>query len=487
MSAVDSDKNKVTDASSGKDEEEWLYGDDREEKAEDQVPASKTTMPCPKEAHENGADTQAGQDDQDNDSDSDYDDDVFRVTIGDIKTEDSSQSTSSGRTPVNLNIKTEGKVHAVVGTKSKGVDASGSIKGIPVLDVDVESFEEKPWGKPGADISDYFNYGFNEETWKAYCEKQWRLRANFESMTLSSTKIMVQRGRTGHGEKDSWCGYPSSSNPYISAPRKTRVHGTIDVIGGHCGSISRVEGRRRHSNEGNNIQVLSETSSDGAKIISFPPFNIPPPPLLPSPSNINSAPPLIPPPPFPHPPGVRPPPLIPNLDSGCSGSPPIPPYPFSPGVHPLIPGSVTSWAGVIDSAKAWEYYIRQDRERERDKGRDRSRERGREKDRGRDGEREHSPSQAHNSEEERTRDRDTTERGYDRHRSDRYSREKEERPREWRRRDKDEGWLKSSRSSRRRHDGEEDSHHRHKHKRAKRSGEDKETSNELSADEENQS
>ncbi|XP_078141797.1 pre-mRNA 3'-end-processing factor FIP1 [Centroberyx gerrardi] len=175
-------------------------------------------MPCPKEAHENGADTQAGQDDQDNDSDSDYDDDVFRVTIGDIKTEDSSQSTSSGRTPVNLNIKTEGKVHAVVGTKSKGVDASGSIKGIPVLDVDVESFEEKPWGKPGADISDYFNYGFNEETWKAYCEKQWRLRANFESMTLSSTKIMVQRGRTGHGEKDSWCGYPSSSNPYISAP-----------------------------------------------------------------------------------------------------------------------------------------------------------------------------------------------------------------------------------------------------------------------------
>ncbi|XP_071395124.1 pre-mRNA 3'-end-processing factor FIP1 [Centroberyx affinis] len=258
-------------------------------------------MPCPKEAHENGADTQAGQDDQDNDSDSDYDDDVFRVTIGDIKTEDSSQSTS-GHTPVNLNIKAEGKVHAVVGTKSKGVDASGSIKGIPVLDVDVESFEEKPWEKPGADISDYFNYGFNEETWKAYCEKQWRLRANFESMTLSSTKIMVRKD-TGH----------ISFWSYYLVNRKTS--GTIDVIGGHCGSISRVEGRRRHSNEGNNIQVLSETSSDGAKIISFPPFNIPPPPLLPPPSNINSAPPLIPPPPFPHPPGVRPPPLIPNLDS----------------------------------------------------------------------------------------------------------------------------------------------------------------------------
>lgn len=29
---------------------------------------------------------------------------------------------------------------------------------------------------PGADITDYFNYGFTEDTWKQYCEKQRRLR-----------------------------------------------------------------------------------------------------------------------------------------------------------------------------------------------------------------------------------------------------------------------------------------------------------------------
>ena len=29
----------------------------------------------------------------------------------------------------------------------------------------------------GADISDYFNYGFTEETWAAYCDRQRRLRA----------------------------------------------------------------------------------------------------------------------------------------------------------------------------------------------------------------------------------------------------------------------------------------------------------------------
>lgn len=38
-----------------------------------------------------------------------------------------------------------------VTTKLKGVDldAPGNINGVPVLEVDVESFEEKPWRKPG--------------------------------------------------------------------------------------------------------------------------------------------------------------------------------------------------------------------------------------------------------------------------------------------------------------------------------------------------
>jgi pre-mRNA 3'-end-processing factor FIP1 len=36
--------------------------------------------------------------------------------------------------------------------------------------------EDKPWRKPGADMSDWFNYGFNEETWQAYSEKQNELR-----------------------------------------------------------------------------------------------------------------------------------------------------------------------------------------------------------------------------------------------------------------------------------------------------------------------
>ena len=51
--------------------------------------------------------------------------------------------------------------------------------GKPLIDVDLEEFNDKPWARPGCDISDYFNYGFNEDSWKAYCEKQRQLRQEY--------------------------------------------------------------------------------------------------------------------------------------------------------------------------------------------------------------------------------------------------------------------------------------------------------------------
>ena len=47
----------------------------------------------------------------------------------------------------------------------------GTINGDSAVEFDMESLEEKPWRKPGADITDYFNYGFTEETWTAYCNR----------------------------------------------------------------------------------------------------------------------------------------------------------------------------------------------------------------------------------------------------------------------------------------------------------------------------
>jgi hypothetical protein len=41
------------------------------------------------------------------------------------------------------------------------------------MNVDIR---EKPWMMPGADISDYFNFGFNEDTWNSFLMRQISLR-----------------------------------------------------------------------------------------------------------------------------------------------------------------------------------------------------------------------------------------------------------------------------------------------------------------------
>lgn len=40
-----------------------------------------------------------------------------------------------------------------------------------IFEVDIDGFEEKPWKYPGVDVSDFFNFGLNEESWKDYCKQ----------------------------------------------------------------------------------------------------------------------------------------------------------------------------------------------------------------------------------------------------------------------------------------------------------------------------
>ncbi|XP_036618528.1 pre-mRNA 3'-end-processing factor FIP1 isoform X9 [Trichosurus vulpecula] len=359
---------ELSGGTGGDEEEEWLYGDENEvERPEEENASANPPSGIEDETAENGiSKPKVTETEDDSESDSDDDEDDVHVTIGDIKT-GGPQYGSYGTAPVNLNIKTGGRVYGTAGTKVKGVDldAPGSINGVPLLEVDLDSFEDKPWRKPGADLSDYFNYGFNEDTWKAYCEKQKRIRMGLE---LIPNKITVQQGRTGNAEKETVLqsakaeftsppslfktGLPpsrnsaSSQSQTSSASRKAnsgigkwqdrygraespdlrRLSGTIDVIGQTI-TISRVEGRRR-ANENSNIQVLSERSAaevdnNFSKPPPFfppgaPPTHLPPPPFLPPPPTVSTAPPLIPPPGFPPPPGAPPPSLIPTIESGHS-------------------------------------------------------------------------------------------------------------------------------------------------------------------------
>ncbi len=41
----------------------------------------------------------------------------------------------------------------------------------------------------GADITDYFNYGFTEETWAPYCDRQRRLRSESSLPRLNPVHV----------------------------------------------------------------------------------------------------------------------------------------------------------------------------------------------------------------------------------------------------------------------------------------------------------
>ncbi|XP_067843570.1 pre-mRNA 3'-end-processing factor FIP1 isoform X3 [Heptranchias perlo] len=499
-------------AGPGEDEEHWLYGDENDpNKQEEEAPVDKCSFqqgkrstnlepllisspphhpslcadaPPPavavEETRGNGVMRMnpAADGEDESDSDSDDDDDDVQVTIGDIKT--GAPQYTYGVTPVNLNIKSSGRLYGS-GTKAgKGVDldAPGDINGIPTLEIDLDSFEDKPWRKPGADLSDYFNYGFNEETWKAYCEKQKRLRMGLEPLPLTSTtnRITVQQGRTGNPEKEPEIpppkmDFPSPPNrfragppPNRSEPRQRRLSGSIEVIGGQLITIARVEGRRRDRGgaDENAIQVLGDhavpefNNNTAAKRPPFmppgaPPPHMtgPPPPFLPPPPPVSTGPPTLhppgqssalsfgmplttPPPGFLPPPGAPPPSLVP-LESGppTYNNRTAPPFGYPTSdygnlTYPNIPVS-SSWSTLIDNNNKqppqqqqphWDYYPRRERERERDRERERTRERERERDREREHERERdrSPSSSvYNGEEGRYRHRDySSEKGYDR-------------------------------------------------------------------------
>ncbi|XP_027338776.1 FIP1[V]-like protein isoform X2 [Abrus precatorius] len=62
-----------------------------------------------------------------------------------------------------------------------------------IFDVDIESFEEKPWKYPNVDTSEFFNFGLNEDSWKDYCKQLEQLR--LES-TMQSKIRVYESGRT---------------------------------------------------------------------------------------------------------------------------------------------------------------------------------------------------------------------------------------------------------------------------------------------------
>ncbi|XP_055384811.1 pre-mRNA 3'-end-processing factor FIP1 [Condylostylus longicornis] len=118
-------------------------------------------------------------------SEDDSDDDDINIVINSIKTGPVYTKQRQNFLVPNVVCQTEKKPTS--GKFSiEEFESMGSINGVSVHEFSIDSLDEKPWRKPGADITDYFNYGFNEDTWRAYCERQKRIRINESGVGLQA-------------------------------------------------------------------------------------------------------------------------------------------------------------------------------------------------------------------------------------------------------------------------------------------------------------
>nr|BAN20961.1 conserved hypothetical protein [Riptortus pedestris] len=330
----------MADAEDSRDEEQWLYGDsstdnlptvdvkkevDANVKEETSAPTGEIAPPGeasngniedsqnegtePGEVRDdeptpqdNGITEKAkeGEDaiEEDEDEEDDDSEDDVHVTIGDIKTAPQYS---------NLNIKRGAQLSSGIEKLNKQAgkfsieefESIGTINGVPAHEFSIDALEDKPWRKPGADITDYFNYGFNEETWRAYCERQKQMRIHESGVGLGGLGVSrVNPALTVVNENSKYSSTGSTilvggAAPGVGGPRKagppptSRRSGIIDVI-------STVSSRRPDVSppKESPIQVMTGENRRDYNRKSFdmsvpPPGFDAPPPIYPTHGNYN--------------------------------------------------------------------------------------------------------------------------------------------------------------------------------------------------------
>ncbi|XP_055614030.1 pre-mRNA 3'-end-processing factor FIP1 isoform X2 [Uranotaenia lowii] len=200
----------------------------------------------------------------------DSDDDDINVVIGDIKS-GPSYNIIKQRGPIVPAQTTQAAPGQDKAKQPAGkfnieeFESVGTINGVPAHEFSIDSLEEKPWRKPGADITDYFNYGFNEETWRAYCERQKRMRMHESGVGLQGLTINNPQAAQ---VQNNW-------RPGPPPPRK--MNNGIDVIGG-MNMHPRPEEMMmsRHPKE-NAIQVMTADRREYSRTTKYDPSMGPPP------------------------------------------------------------------------------------------------------------------------------------------------------------------------------------------------------------------
>ncbi|KAE9601736.1 putative pre-mRNA polyadenylation factor Fip1 [Lupinus albus] len=80
-----------------------------------------------------------------------------------------------------------------------------------IFEVDIDNFEDKPWKYPGIDVSVFFNFDLNEDSWKDYCKQLEQLR--LESTMQSKIRVY----ESGRREQD----YDPDLPPELAAATST--------------------------------------------------------------------------------------------------------------------------------------------------------------------------------------------------------------------------------------------------------------------------
>ncbi|KAI0082314.1 Fip1-domain-containing protein [Panus rudis PR-1116 ss-1] len=88
----------------------------------------------------------------------------------DSKSSTDKKAEDAGPDPSTLPVATAPPSHPSIDPSAPGV-----FDGRSILELDLAALAEKPWRRPGADISDWFNYGFDEISWEAYCYRRREL------------------------------------------------------------------------------------------------------------------------------------------------------------------------------------------------------------------------------------------------------------------------------------------------------------------------
>ncbi|KAI1024597.1 hypothetical protein LB503_007391 [Fusarium chuoi] len=108
-----------------------------------------------------------------------------RTASSDVPTQPApARKDSESRPSVNVAAPSADKTSAAASKSTIDVNVNpihlGTGKPITQVNIDEDLPDsDKPWRKPGTDISDYFNYGFDEFTWALYASKQETVRGEF--------------------------------------------------------------------------------------------------------------------------------------------------------------------------------------------------------------------------------------------------------------------------------------------------------------------